>query len=109
MFGAENQPISENNKNTIVVTHKDINPSRPIINKDSFFFVRTTLITLKVTINIVTITKRGTMMIFIFKYNVGGKRQTTAMRGLCYSAQTSTAKGCPLNHLCYVLVLTKTG
>ena len=70
MLGAENQPISENNKNTIVVIHKDINPSRPIINKGSFFFVRTTLIALKVTINIVAITKRGTMMIFIFKYNV---------------------------------------
>jgi len=41
--------------------------------------------------------------------NLGGKRQTTAMRGLCYSAQTTTAKGCPLNHLYYVLVLTKTG
>jgi len=32
--------------------------------------------------------------------NLGGKRQTTAMRGLCYSAQTSTAKGRPLNLLC---------
>ena len=85
MFGAENQPISENNKNTIVVTHKDINPSRPIINKDSFFFVRTTLIALKVTINIVAITKRGTMIIFIFKYNAELNRRVSGRVEADYS------------------------
>jgi len=66
IFGAENQPINANIKNTIVVIHRDINPSLPKNEIGSLFLTLIALMIAKLAIKNVAITVIGTIKTFIY-------------------------------------------